>query len=170
MVFGHREIAAERDIPASATTMFAFLSDLENHWLLASRFIEVLRLEGPEGARHGGEVRMRGPLGVSRRAATRVVEADEPRAMRGVAELGRGTTARVSWALAPRAGGTSVRLAAHVESAGTVDRLLLAAGGRGWLRRRFAGTLDRLAELAPSMSARSENAAPPTHGATAGRR
>jgi hypothetical protein len=38
-----------------------------------------------------------------------------------------------------------VNLVATVLAAGPIDRLLLAAGGRAWLRRRFTVTLNHLA-------------------------
>jgi hypothetical protein len=41
--------------------------------------------------------------------------------------------------------GTHVRLAAEVERAGWLDRLVLTLGGREWMRRRFTGGLARLA-------------------------
>ena len=44
-------------------------------------------------------------------------------------ELDGGTRARVSWTLAGRMNQTRVRLAADVESAAPIDRVLLALGG-----------------------------------------
>jgi hypothetical protein len=41
--------------------------------------------------------------------------------------------------------GTRVRVAAEVEAASTVDRLLLAFGGRAWMRRHLATVLEALA-------------------------
>ena len=50
-----------------------------------------------------------------------------------------------------------MRLAADVERAWAPDRLLLALGGRWWLRRRFASTLERLArELHAGEDGRAE--------------
>jgi hypothetical protein len=94
------EIGAVALVAAPPAEVFAFLADLENHWRLTDRFVEVVELDGPSGARHGGRVRVRGPLGLRRTAVTRVMEADEPRSMRGTAEL-RGTRAEVRWTLAP---------------------------------------------------------------------
>lgn len=132
--------------------VFEFLSDLRNHWRVADPFVEVLTLESSSGgAPDGGTVRVRGPLGLSRTVHTRVAAARSPRLMIGTAEIGGGTRARVSWTLAPRLGDTRVRLAADIERAGPLDRALLALGGRRWLARRFAGTLERLAkELEPA--------------------
>ena len=140
------DIEATALVPAAPEDVFAFLSDLRNHWRLADRFVEVVTLEASDGVHaDGGQVRVRGPLGLRRTATTRVVAAREPRLMIGTAELSGGTRARVSWVIAGRLSASRVRLAAEVEQAGTLDRLLLAAGGRRWLRRRFASTLERLA-------------------------
>jgi hypothetical protein len=141
------EIEATGLVPAAPEDVFEFLSDLANHWRLVDRFVEVIELDGA----HGGPpdralVRLRGPLGVRRTVRTRVTAAREPRLIIGMAELGDDTRARVSWTLAGRLGHTRVRLAAEVEHASRLDRLLLALGGRAWLRRRFAFGLERLAE------------------------
>lgn len=140
-------------VPASRETVFTFLADLRNHWLLAGRFVEVLSLDGSDG----GRVRLRGPLGVSRTAVTRVAALRPHHLLVGTADVGSRTRARVSWSLESRRGETCVRLAAEVERAAPIDRLLLALGGRVWLRRRFAGTLERVVEIfaarAPEASA-----------------
>ena len=139
------EIGAAACIPAPQAEVFAFLSDLENHWRLTDRFVAVLDLAGPPGARHGGRVRIRGPLGLRRTAVTRVLDASEPAWLRGVAEI-RGTTARVQWSLESCDGSTDVRLEAAVLEAQPLDRLVLALGGRWWLRRRFHATLECLVQ------------------------
>ena len=144
-------IAAEALVPAPAEEVFGYLSDLGNHWQLADRFVEVLSLERPEGASEadpatGGRVRIRGPFGLHRTAATRVAAMDAPREMTGSAHVGRATTAEVRWTLTPSDNQTGVRLEARVLAAGVLDRLLLNLGGRAWLRRRFAGVLERLGE------------------------
>ena len=127
--------------------VFEFLSNLRNHWRVADPFVEVLTLESSQGgALDGGTVRVRGPLGISRTVHTRVVAARAPRLIIGTAEIGDHTRARVSWTLGGRLGETRVRLAAELDRASAVDRLLLAVGGRRWLKRRFAGTLSRLAD------------------------
>jgi hypothetical protein len=89
---------------------------------------------------------VRGPLGLSRTAHTHVTASREPRLLIGVAELQGGTRARVSWTLAGRVSQTRVRLAADVEHAAPIDRLLLALGGRVWMRRTFRRALERLVE------------------------
>lgn len=121
-----------------------FLSDLENHWLIADRFVEVIDLTGPPGARTGGHVRVHGPLGVRRTASTRVDFASPVHEMGGSAQIAGGTVASVRWLLAPRDGRTQVTLGATIEQAGTLDRLLLRAGGSAWMRSRFEGALSRL--------------------------
>jgi hypothetical protein len=133
-------------VPAPPEDVFAFLSDLRNHWRLADRFVEVVTLEASDGGpANGGQVRVRGPFGLRRTATTRGVASREPRRIIGTAELANGSRARVSWVMAGRGGSTRVRLAADIERAGRLDRALLALGGRWWLRRRFSSTLDQLA-------------------------
>src|SRR4051812_7087992 len=148
------EIEAVALVPAAPEDVFAFLSDLENHWRLLDTHVDVVELDGSPPNR--AIVRLRGPLGVRRTVHTRVTAAREPRLIIGVAELGDGTRALVSWTLAARLGQTRVRLAAEVEHATAFDRLLLALGGHAWLEHRFAFGLERLAERFATA------AAPPT--------
>ena len=131
-------------MPARREAVFAFLADLANHWDLADRWVEVVSLTP---AHDRGRVTVRGPLGLKRTVDTQVHETEPPTRIEGVAELGR-TRALVAWWLEEDGTGTRVRLSATVVEAGALDRLLLAAGGRAWLRRRFASTLDRLARAA----------------------
>jgi uncharacterized protein YndB with AHSA1/START domain len=139
-------ITAERSIRAPREALFAFLADLENHWLLADRFIEVIDLYrgGDDPGAQGGRVRMRGPLGMHAVAVTRVVESRPPERIGGTAELGQATLAHVHWTLRPNGPGTHVRLAASVARASARDRMLLAIGGRVLIRRRFANILETL--------------------------
>ena len=151
-------IEATALIPAECEEVFAFLSDLGNHWRLAGRFVEVLELNAsrPGGPTDSGNVRLRGPLGLRRTATTKVTAARAPRLMIGTADVGHGTRARVSWTLARRLGDTRVRLAAEVECVRALDRLLLAAGGRRWLDARFRDTLEALgSELAAAAHERA---------------
>ncbi len=84
-------------------------------------------------------------------AHTRVLELDRPRLLRGVAEIGRRVDGRrptegeVSWRLEPDESGARVTLTARVTRAGTVDRVLLALGGRAWMAARFDLALRHLA-------------------------
>jgi hypothetical protein len=141
------KIEAEATVPASAEAVFEFLADLENHWELADRFIEVVSLEREalDKPARGGRVRMHGPLGTRRTTTTRVVTAEPHRSLSGTVELSGGTRARVHWGLMPDVGATRVRLSAELERSALLDRLLLAAGGRIWLRRRFEAILEVLA-------------------------
>ena len=150
-------IEAAALVPAEPQEVFAFLSDLGNHWRLASRVVEVVERESARNgdAANRGVVRLRGPLGMRRTARTTVTAARPPRLMIGTAEIAGGTRARVSWTLAARLGQTRVRLAAEVENARRLDRLLLALGGRRWLERRFHETL---AALAAELQAREAEA------------
>lgn len=91
---------------------------------------------------------MRGPLGLSRIARTRVLSADEPRELRGRAEIGPDTVGAVRWTIEPSGGGSRVTLSAEVESAGLVDRAILALGGRRFLQRGFGEALAQLGRVA----------------------
>jgi Polyketide cyclase / dehydrase and lipid transport len=139
------EVVAEGLVDASAETAFAFLANLDNHWLLSDRFIELASLDAREGFPRGGTVRLNGPLLLHRTVRTRVVGVSRPDELVGSAEVGRRTRAVVRWSLAPRGTRTAVRLSATVWTLGLPDRLLLAAGGKRWLRRRFAATIASLA-------------------------
>lgn len=137
-LFREREIGAVEEVPADPREVFAFLERLENHWAIADRMVEVVSVAGD-----GGTVRLRGPLGVRRTFRTRVVTADPPHSIEGTAAIGR-TRARVRWSLEPSGEGTLIRLTARVERAGALDHVLLALGGRWWLRRRFGAVLQRM--------------------------
>jgi len=93
-------------------------------------------------------VRIRGPLGLSRVARTRVLAAEEPRELRGRAEIGRGTVGAVRWTIEPSGSGSRVTLAATVERARPFDRAVLALGGRRYLQRGFADALEQLGRVA----------------------
>jgi carbon monoxide dehydrogenase subunit G len=134
-------ITASRVVAASPEAVFAFLSDLGNHWRLTGRWVEAVALEDSNGS-----VRIHGPLGLRRTARTTVVDATPSQVMHGTAELSGGTVARIAWDLNEDADGTFVRLTADVEHAALRDRLLLALGGRVWMTRHFDGILARLDE------------------------
>ena len=132
-----RIISAETLVPAPAEQVFAFLADLDDHWLLAGRFIEVVALEGAPGQRRGGRVRIHGPLGVRRTVATAVERVEPPTAISGTASIGSATEASVEWLLAEHLSGTRVQLSAEVLRATPFDSAVLALGGAWWLQRRF---------------------------------
>jgi carbon monoxide dehydrogenase subunit G len=142
---GTMELTAQARVERSPERVFSFLADLGNHWQLSRRFAELEALDEDAA---GGRVRIRGPFGLARVARTRVVAADEPRRLEGRAEIGRATVGRVRWEIEPDGAGSRVSLAATVEKASPVDRLLLASGGAWWLRRIFAEAVERLGDVA----------------------
>jgi polyketide cyclase/dehydrase/lipid transport protein len=140
-----RRIAATRVVPVPPATAFAFLAVMHNHWKLAGERIQLVDVGSSDDRGASGVVMIRGPLGLRRRARTRVLEVRAPLTLGGTAEVGRGTVAQVRWDLKPRGEqATTVTLSAAVVTAGRLDRLLLLAGGRAWMRRVFARTLVRL--------------------------
>ena len=92
-------------------------------------------------------MRIRGPLGLSRVARTRVLEAIEPRELRGRADLGRGTVGRVRWLIEPAGEGSRVTLSAEVVHASALDRALLALGGRRLLQRMFQEAVEQVGRV-----------------------
>jgi uncharacterized protein YndB with AHSA1/START domain len=132
-------IAAERQISHTPERVFEFLSDLRNHWKLEERFLELEDI-----GENGGVIRLRGPLGLSRRAETRVLEAVEPRRLAGRADLRGGTVGLVAWRIEARDGGSLVQLCAEVPHAWLPDRIFLAAGGRRWFTTLFERALANL--------------------------
>jgi Polyketide cyclase / dehydrase and lipid transport len=150
-------ICAGAVVPAPREAVFDFLSELDNHWMVADRWIDVVRLDGDGD---GGRVRICGPLGLRRTVLTRVLHAEPPETLEGSATLGR-TVARVRWELSEHHGATLVRLVAEVQRAGPLDRLALAAGGRRWLHRRFGATVVALAHHFAERATRSGGPPPP---------
>jgi uncharacterized protein YndB with AHSA1/START domain len=144
------EISAAGVIGAPAAPIFDHLADLRTHWELAGG--RVTLLEPDADAARGGRVRMRGPLGVGREATTEVLRAERPTLLEGRARVGRATEASIRWRLeAISAAETRVELTARVVATSAWDRMLLAAGGRLWLRHMFHSVMDRLATVAPSL-------------------
>ncbi|MDQ6776921.1 MAG: hypothetical protein M3071_12060 [Actinomycetota bacterium] len=89
--------------------------------MLAGPRLEIVGLDGRYGARDGGVIRIRGPLGLRRTATTRLLATTPPREIVGRAQIGPRTTAHVRWVLERREGATAVRLSATVERAGIFD-------------------------------------------------
>jgi len=148
------EIEAEHVVPAPPEAVFDYLARLDHHWQLMDDSVEVAELAGEEDSGPDrAVVRMHGPLGIGRIAHTQVLAAERPSMLRGRAGIGRRTDGEritegeVSWTLAPEGEGTRVRLAARVKHAGIGDRLILALGGRAWLRIRLRDALERLARM-----------------------
>jgi uncharacterized protein YndB with AHSA1/START domain len=135
------QIEAERVVAASPEAVFRFLCKLENHWKLTGPWVEAVSID--DGS---GRVRIHGPLGLRRTAATTVAAVHPDHLIHGTAELSGGTLAQIAWDLSEDAGGTAVRLSAEIERAALPDRLLLALGGRTWMTRRFDAILARLDE------------------------
>jgi uncharacterized protein YjiS (DUF1127 family) len=147
----HREIAATGEIPAPRETVFAFLSSLENHVALGRGSVELLSLKRRAGMASEAVVRLRGPLAIRRTASTAISGTRAPEWIFGRAWIGPRTRAFVAWQIESAPHGSTVSLRATVDRAGLSDGLLLALGGRWWLRRRFASALSCLSHhLAPA--------------------
>jgi hypothetical protein len=147
-------IRARRVVRAPPSELYAFLRDLGRHWQLTDGAVV------PVGHDDGGaEVVIRGPLGLRRSALTRI-DIATPGELSGTAFVGATTRATVSWHLEPAPGGTSVELGVRVDRASWRDGLVLALGGRAWLRGRLQRALRRLDELAPALSDRTSRTRP----------
>jgi uncharacterized protein YndB with AHSA1/START domain len=166
-------IEAQALVAADPEAVFDYLARLDHHWQLMDGSVEVVSLDGDGG---GGPdravVRLHGPLGVRRTVHTRVLEVERPRLLRGRAGIGRPsdggrvTEGEVVWALEPNGEGTLVRLCATVRCASVADRIVLALGGRSWMRARFRAALARLRGLVAQSGAPARRGAfseaPPT--------
>ena len=140
-------VRAARRVGADPEAVFAFLSDLENHWELTADWVQVRSLNRThDGDARGAHV-LRGPAGLRRSARTRLLELDPPRRVAGTAEVGRRTRARVAWDLEPDGDGTLVCLSADVAALGPLDRVLWVAMGRRVMERGFPAVLARLESL-----------------------
>jgi carbon monoxide dehydrogenase subunit G len=136
---------ALRTVQAPPEAVYAFLADLENHWALTHAWLDVEELAGDA---NGAEIVVRGPLGIHRRARTRLRGTSPPRGGRpgvvdGTATAPEGTTARVTWSVDAEQPGTVVRLEADVDPHG-LDRVLLGLGGSWWLRRALRRSMRQL--------------------------
>ncbi len=137
-------IVATGRVRAPRDRVFARLCDLDAHRGLAAPHIDVVELHGPRGARTGGDVELRGPAGIRLRATTAVRSATYPHELTGSAATDGGTTATLCWRLDDAGPETHVTGLMRVEPRRPLDRLLLALGGRVWLRRRLATAIRRL--------------------------
>lgn len=131
-------IRAQRHVARPPTELYAQLADLRTHWRLAGPWVQPLELRAD-----GGVVRVRGPLGLRRTIHTALTDARSPHCVAGEASSGA-TRAVIRWGLQADGDGTMVTLEAQVRAAGRLDRAMLALGGRWWMKRRFAATLQRL--------------------------
>lgn len=156
------EVTATRVIAAPPARIFAFLERFDRHWELLGSRLEPLRAY--DGSR--SQARLHGPLGIHRTLWIELAELDPPRELTGRVEAGRGrTVGTVRWVVVPADGaappvGTvsadpgvpggdapaaaTVELTARTDVAGPLDRLLLLAGGRHWLRQSLELVLARL--------------------------
>jgi hypothetical protein len=137
-------VTAIRMISHPPERVYAFVADIENHWRLSDR---CLRLEGLNRKPSGGRIIIAGPLGVRRTVHTTVTTEHEPHRFGGVATIGHRTRAVAHWDIELTQQGTRVVLESRACSLGTLDRILLALGGRWWLRREYRRVLARLAEI-----------------------
>lgn len=142
------EISAHRALPVEPAQAFAFLSRPHNHRRLATRRVRVCELEVTgDGELRGALIVLRGPLWLRRPARTRVVSTRPPSHLAGTARVGSGTQVEVRWELDGAGAGAAVAsLTATVTRLAPAERLLLAIGGRTWIRRLFAATLEQLVQ------------------------
>ncbi len=137
-------------VPLPREQTWRLLADLDRHHALIDSGMTILALDGPRGARTGGLVELRGPLGLRRRAQTKVEAAKHPRWLAGTAATPSGTRASLEWYLRASPHGTRVDVELQITPATRRDRLLLALGARPWLRRRLRAAVDRLGAIASS--------------------
>jgi hypothetical protein len=128
------------EVPAE--TVYGFLSQLPNHQRMGGR---RFRLKSLAVDRLGARIVIRGPLGIRRTVETTITCLHPSRGVGGTAVIGRRTVAHVHWTIHAAGERSHVALTATVLRIGTLDRLLLAAGGRRWLARSFHRVLIMLA-------------------------
>jgi Polyketide cyclase / dehydrase and lipid transport len=141
-------IAARATIAAAPGDVFELLGDLERHRDLTDHAMRILSLHGPPGRPTGGLVELRGPVGLTRLARTRLQGAEPHTRLWGTAETTDGARARLEWRVRPQGDGTHVEARLDVQARTWTDRTLLRLGGRAWLRARLRAALDRLAQNA----------------------
>jgi carbon monoxide dehydrogenase subunit G len=142
-------VAVTRTIGAPPEAVYAFLERLENHWQLTSGFASVETLVDPPGGDEGARIVVHGPLGIRRRARTRLLRCEPPAGGRpgvvaGTASDAAGSTAEVEWRVSGKGTGSRVELVTAIREAHGLDRLLLALGGGWWLRRGLERSLGQL--------------------------
>ena len=158
-------ISARRRVPAGAAETFAFLAAPATHRRLQVRGIASLSLDDADDLLSGGAAMLRGPLGLRRTVHTRVALHQPPTRLAGSALADSGTAAHVSWTLREQPDGTTlVELTAVLGPIARGDRLLLAVGGRRWIRSLFVATLQRLAAELERARATRPPGTPPRPG------
>jgi hypothetical protein len=156
-----REIAATGEIPAPRETVFGFLASLENHAALGNGSVELLSLRRRAGRASEAVVRLRGPLAIRRTAWTAILGIRASESIYGRASVGPRTRAFIAWRIECAPHGSTVSLRVIVERVSLRDRLVLALGGRWWLRRRFTSTLRCLSHqlaLGPALASGGDSA------------
>jgi uncharacterized protein YndB with AHSA1/START domain len=140
-------LTADAVVGAPPSQIYPLLCDLDQHRHLTDDGMRILRLEGEEGRRTGGLVELRGPMGIKRLVRTSVSGAEPGKRLWGTALTEQGAKAHVDWRLQPRHGErTTVEVRIEVQAARWPERLLLALGGRTWLRARMRAALRRMGE------------------------
>ena len=140
-------VGAGTTIAARPVDVFDLLGDLDRHRDLADRGMRILSLQGPPGRRTGGLVELRGPVGLTRLARTRVRGAEPHSRLWGTAETPDGARAFVEWRVKPQGDRTHVEVRLDVRARTWKDRILLHLGGRTWLRSRLRSALDQLQQI-----------------------
>jgi hypothetical protein len=87
-------------VPAPAEMVSSRVADVDGHDELAAPHIRVLALHGPPGARHGGTVQLRGPVGLRRVAHIAVDRTTAGQVLQGHATTARGATATLPMEIA----------------------------------------------------------------------
>jgi uncharacterized protein YndB with AHSA1/START domain len=146
-----RPITVSRTIDAPRERVFAYLSDVANHAEFSDHYLSDFRLERLDSTGLGAAARWRMDFPLARVWGDATITALEP-PHRIVLEgssgrLGRIKT-RAEYRLVP-AGGEMTRVEYRFESepSSSVDRLKEALGMRGWLRRKAARGLSRMARV-----------------------
>jgi hypothetical protein len=134
-------IITSRAVNSPPAEVFAFLSEIRNHWPIASSLVSI-----DDVSDNGGHIVVHGPFGVKRRAHTslRRVECSLG-VVEGIAEDAEGTLAVITWKVEGLREISRVQLEVDLRRRGRKDQLLLFFGGRFWLHlclRRTLGNLD----------------------------
>lgn len=149
-----RPIEASRRLSAPPDVVLKFLTDLDNHALLAPESVRVLSCDRQHGLNTRALVRLRGPLAIHRTATTELLRMTESSII-GRTKIGDTTVASVVWRIQALHSGSFVTLCATVDAASPLDALLLRFGARRWLARRFAAALEHLSQELGTVSVRS---------------